>query len=204
MSTGFNTPFGLVPYEVQRGQIPAHLYAIATANATAVFIGDLVYSHGNSLSGRKMPGILEVTPAVAQGSSGSVGAVMACFDSNMDPYSGLTAGAGYIPVTTTGDSVVAGYVLVADDPMQLFLAQEGANGPFVAADMGLNANMIASAGSTTSGLSAHNINFTGRAVTATLDVKINQAYELDTLGTLWCRFIVQINNHKYGPNSAGI
>ena len=205
MSTGFNAPFGLVPYEVDRGQVLAHLYAVVTLNATAIFIGDMVHSTGIAYACKKGSGLLGCGPGVATGASANLGPVLACFDSNGDPYSaGMTSGAGYIPVTTTGDGTVAGYVLVCDDPQQKFLCQEGANGPFVAADMGLNANLIATAGSAISGLSQYNINFTGRAVTATLDVKLLQAYEFDTLGTLWCRFIVMNNNAELGSNTVGI
>lgn len=187
--------FGLLPVELFKG---AHLYAFATANGAAIYLNSLVEHNGTSYATKKGSGI----PGCAveeTGAAGSLlGSIVSLFDSNMDPIK-------YLPVTTAGDGIVAGYAMVADDPHQLFLAQEdGDTTPIAAASIGLNADMVGTGGSTITGRSTQEIDSDTVADTVTLALNIREAHEKDTINSAWCRFIVTINAHKYGSNVVGI
>ena len=61
-------------------------------------------------------------------------------------------------------------ILVEDDPDALYLAQ--VDGTFALVDVGQNADVLATNGSATTGISAHEIETTTFAVTAALPIKI--------------------------------
>jgi hypothetical protein len=196
-----DAPFGLQPWGKLLG---ASYYAIVTANATAIHPGDLMERGATSLAtphmGQLMQALMEET-----GAAGSeLGACLACFDHNFNPLL-------YIPVTTTGNGTIAGYVLVADDPMQTYIVQEdGVGESTVAASIGLNADMIAThAGSTVTGRSGMELDSSTKNTTATLALKILGVHPDDTISAAgaagtWCRFIVKVNSAHLGSNIAGI
>lgn len=176
----------------------AHLYALATSYGTAVYIGAMMETDGTSYAtkyGGSIPGCaVEETGAV-----GSIlGAVIAIFDSDMDPVN-------YLAASTAGDSTVAGYVLIADHPQQRFLAQEdGETTPIAAASIGLNADMIGTGGSTTTGVSTMEIDSNTVNTTSTLAVKILSGHPDDTINSAYGRFIIMINSHHHAPNATAV
>ena len=125
--------FGFAPYQELKH---ASMYAVVTSNAVQVCIGDSVETVGTAISTAKF-GTLQAAITEETGAAGShLGVVLACFDDDGFPIN-------RIPVTTVGDSTVAGYVLVADDPEQEYLVQEdGDTSSLVVANIGLNCDAV--------------------------------------------------------------
>ncbi len=142
-----------------RGLIPVRKaadsgYACPSSYATALFPGDPVIKTGTA----DAEGYSEVNAAA---NGGSITGVVVGFE---DPGSTLL---GYGAASTTRA------VLVADDPATLFEIQEDAVGGALAlADVGLNADLIAAAGSTSLRQSGWQLDTSTKAATATLQVKI--------------------------------
>lgn len=92
-------------------------------------------------------------------------------------------------------------VLVHIDPLTLFEV-DVANGPLVAANVGLNAPIVNTAASNPDGVttSNHTLNATGVATTATLPFRIVQLLE-DLNGVLGNRAIVRMNNSSIKSNT---
>jgi len=117
-----------------------------------------------------------------------------------DPTTGKTTFSNFYPgsVNITTGKISAN---VIDDPSQLFLVQVDAG--FVAADVGKNADVIGTGGSTTTGLSTMELNSSTLAVTAALNLKVVGLYNVpgNDFGTN-AVVVVKINEHVYG--SAGV
>lgn len=191
-----DSPFGFIPF----GKLlSAEWYPVATANGTAIFVGDWVEITNTGLVCKVFGGDtrLGVEIDVTGAAGDELGAVLAVLDSNGDPLS-------YLPASTTGDSVVAGYVLVADHPMQEFLVQEdGAVTPIAAASLGLNVAVISThTGNTTNGRSKQEIDSDSVNTTATLALRILRSYKDDTVGSAYCRWVVQPNPNAHFKSSA--
>ena len=191
-----DSPFGFIPF----GKLlSAEWYPVATAYGTAIFVGDWVEITNTGLVCKVFGGDtrLGVEIDVTGAAGDELGAVLAVLDSNGDPLS-------YLPASTTGDSVVAGYVLVADHPMQEFLVQEdGAVTPIAAASLGLNVAVISThTGNTTNGRSKQEIDSDSVNTTATLALRILRSYKDDTVGSAYCRWVVQPNPNAHFKSSA--
>ena len=189
-------PFGFIPF----GKLlSAEWYPVATKYGTAIFVGDWVEITNTGLVCKVFGGDtrLGVEIDVTGAAGDELGAVLAVLDSNGDPLS-------YLPASTTGDSVVAGYVLVADHPMQEFLVQEdGAVTPIAAASLGLNVAVISThTGNTTNGRSKQEIDSDSVNTTATLALRILRSYKDDTVGSAYCRWVVQPNPNAHFKSSA--
>jgi hypothetical protein len=162
-------------------------YEIADNQAGTIFQGDLV-----ALSAGFITRFLPATHTAA------VGVFNGC--SYIDPTTGKPTFKNYYPgsVNITSGKIVAD---VLDDPNQLFLVQcdEG----IVAADIGKNADVVGTGGSTTSGISAMELASSTLATTAALNLKVVGLYndvnnEFGTNAVV----VVKINEHVYG--SAGV
>ena len=191
-----DAPFGFIPY----GKLlSADWYPVATAYGTAIYVGDWVEITNTGLVCKVFDGDTRLGVEIdATGAAGDeLGAVLAILDSNGDPLK-------YLPASTLGDGVVAGYVLVADHPLQEFLVQEdGASTPIAAASLGLNVAMISThSGSTTTGRSKQEIDSDSVATTNTLALRVVKSYKDDTVGSANCRFIVQPNPNAHFKSSA--
>lgn len=190
--------FGFVPWESVR---KAQLYSVVTANSTAFFVGDLVRIGDALLTPHKgyLPQVTQYTSGVA---GSGIGAVIGCFDHHMKPLF-------YIPSSTTGNSTIAGYVMVSDDPDQLYLVQEdGASGSLTVAAVGLNVDAVAThAGATGTGLSGMEIASSTLATTNSLAVKVVAPHPEDTVGSggtsRYGRWIVKLNAAMYAENIVG-
>lgn len=208
MANNYDRAFGFQPYgEVLR----ARLYSVITDPTINVMIGDAVVAGG----------VFTLTPhgymqsiedgAVPDGNPGILGAVLACFDEDMDPVK-------YIAATEAGNSTIAGYVLVADHPDQQFVAREdfGTNA-IELAEGSMNCDIVSQticAGNTKTGLSRQMLDSSTAAETAALQVKLYQPHPNDTdlvaddtpgdSEVEGARFICQFNEHYYGDTIAGI
>jgi hypothetical protein len=162
-------------------------YEIADNQAGTIFQGDLV-----ALSAGFITRFLPATHTAA------VGVFNGC--NYIDPTTGKPTWKNYYPgsVNITSGKIIAD---VIDDPSQLFLIQCDAG--FVAADVGKNADVIGTGGSTTTGVSTMELNSATLAVTAALNLKTVGLYNVpgNDFGTN-AVVVVKINEHVYG--SAGV
>jgi hypothetical protein len=187
----------------------ANVYAVATAPVINVCPGDIVLSENTSVACTKGRGQMlsiydaAIPPATTGDANPVLGAVLSCFDENMNPVQ-------YIAATEVGDGTVAGYVLVADHPDQLFEAQEdGDTAAIEAADIGLNfeiTSVALCAPNSATGISTQEIDSDSHNTTNTIPLRvIKMAYPLqDTIGSAGCRWVVAINPecHFYGAGTA--
>ena len=184
----------------------ARLYAVPTAPTIAFYHGDLVQAEitGAAVSKFLGAGTQIEDDAIIQAAPGQtihiLGTTLAVFDSDMDPLL-------YMPVGTVGDGTTAGYLLVADDPHQLYEAQ--GDTAFALADLDLNYNVTSvalNAGDTATGRSRQEIAIASAAVTVTLPIRLyGQAYpDVDVYSAVGCRMICSINPlcHYYGAGIA--
>ena len=162
-------------------------YEIADNQAGTIFQGDLV-----ALSAGYITRFLPATHTAA------VGVFNGC--NYIDPTTGKPTWKNYYPgsVNITTGKIIAD---VIDDPSQLFLAQCDAG--FVAADVGKNADVIGTGGSTTTGVSTMELNSSTLATTAALNLKTVGLYNVPSneYGS-FAVVVVKINEHVYG--SAGV
>ena len=162
-------------------------YEIADNQGGTIFQGDLV-----ALSAGFITRFLPATHTAA------VGVFNGC--NYIDPTTGKPTWKNYYPgsVNITSGKIIAD---VIDDPSQLFLIQCDAG--FVAADVGKNADVIGTGGSTTTGVSTMELNSSTLAVTAALNLKTVGLYNVpaNEYGS-FAVVVVKINEHVYG--SAGV
>jgi hypothetical protein len=163
-------------------------YEIADTQSGAIYQGDLV-----TLSAGYVVKYDSTLHTVA------LGVFNGC--NYIDPTSGKPTWKNYYPGSvniTTG--VISAEVV--DDPSQLFLIQ--ADEDVVQADIGLNANIAYTAGSTTTGLSATELDSSTIANTAGLVLKVVGFYNSPSneRATNHVDVVVKINAHMYG--SAGV
>jgi hypothetical protein len=162
-------------------------YEIADSQAGTIFQGDLV-----ALSAGYITRFLPATHTAA------VGVFNGC--NYIDPTTGKPTWKNYYPgsVNITAGKIIAD---VIDDPSQLFLIQCDAG--FVAADVGKNADVIGTGGSTTTGVSTMELNSATLATSAALNLKTVGLYNVPSneYGS-FAVVVVKINEHVYG--SAGV
>ena len=162
-------------------------YEIADNQAGTIFQGDLV-----ALSAGFITRFLPATHTAA------VGVFNGC--NYIDPTTGKPTFKNFYPgsVNITAGKIVAD---VIDDPNQLFLIQ--CNAGFVAANVGNNADVVGTSGSTTTGISSMELASSTLATTAALNLKVVGLYNdvNNDYGTN-AVVVVKINEHVYG--SAGV
>lgn len=162
-------------------------YEIADNQAGTIFQGDLVALSGGYIT-RFLPGT----------HTAAVGVFNGC--NYIDPTTGKPTWKNYYPgsVNITAGKITAD---VLDDPSQLFLIQCDAG--FVAADVGKNADVIGTGGSTTTGVSSMELNSGTLANSAALNLKTVGLYNVpgNEFGS-FAVVVVKINEHVYG--SAGV
>jgi hypothetical protein len=114
----------------------------------------------------------------------------------IDPTSGKPTFKNFYPgsVNITSGKIQAD---VLDDPSQLFLIQ--ADEDIVQADIGKNADVVGSGGSTVTGVSSMELDSSTIADTAALNLKIVGLYNVpgNALGN-FAVVVVKINEHLYG------
>ena len=162
-------------------------YEIADNQSGAIYQGDLVTVFDGYL--------VKFAPA---SHTAAVGVFNGC--QYIDPTTGKPTFKNFYPgsVNITAGSIIAD---VIDDPSQLFLVQ--ADEDIVQADIGKNADVTGTGGSTTNGVSAMELDSSTVANTAALNLKIVGLWNTpgNALGTN-AVVVVKINEHMYG--SAGV
>lgn len=188
-----DSPFGLKPVRYMSGAPysgAVNTYATAAGDATAIFIGDPVVLSGTA---QTIDGA--VYQDVDQAATGNV-------------IVGVVVGV----VPATRDSLVyraastQRLLLVADDPNLLFEIQEVSGGTALTAnDIGLNADFVVAAGSTTTGFSGVELNNATEATTNTLDLQIVGFVNRtgNDVGE-HAKWLVRINRHQRANQVAGI
>jgi hypothetical protein len=196
-----DAPRGFTPWEAVRH---TSYYAVQTTPTTDIFIGDLVESAGNTLLTPKMGNLIEAVVEETGAAGSLLGVVVGIFDEDFFPINNMDT-------ADAGNGTIAGYLAVADDPMQEYVAQEdGVVSSLVAADMGLNVNAISThAGSTSTGISGMEIDSSSKATTATLAMQLLRPHPDDSLSAAGaagnhCRFIVKLNSAFMGSNVVGV
>jgi len=160
------------------------IYAVAAADATAIYIGDLVKLDGSS----DATGIPSVTK-VATTTVPIVGAVVGV---SIDPTN--------LNPPQYRSALAARYVFVADNPNQLFEVQSS-NGTPAVGDIGMNATFADAGGSTTTGLSGMTVDFGTLTTLNTAQFKLVKfSQRADNEIGASAKLIVKINLHQY--NSA--
>ena len=162
-------------------------YEIADNQAGAIYQGDLVTLKDGY--------ILQFNPA---SHTAAVGVFNGC--NYIDPTTGKPTWSNYYPgsVNITQGKIIAE---VLDDPNQMFLIQN--DGTSAATNYGLNADVVVGTGSTTTGVSAMELDTSTIATTAALNVKIIGLWDVpnNAVGAN-AVVVVKINEHLYG--SAGV
>ena len=158
-------------------------YEIADNQPGAIYQGDLV-----TIVNGYVVKFLPATHAAA------LGVFNGCF--YIDPTSGKPTWKNYYPgsVNITEGKITAD---VIDDPSQLFIVQ--ADGVVTQANIGKNADVIGTGGSTTTGVSSMELNTATIADAAALNLKIVGLWNVpgNELGE-FAVLVVKINEHLYG------
>jgi hypothetical protein len=162
-------------------------YEIADNQAGAIFQGDLVTIFDGYL--------VKFAPATH---TAAVGVFNGC--NYIDPTTGKPTWKNYYPgsVNITAGKIAAD---VMDDPSQLFLIQVDES--VAQTQIGLNADVVGTGGSTTTGVSSMELDSSTIAKAAALNLKIVGLYDVpgNDFGTN-AVVVVKINEHLYG--SAGV
>jgi hypothetical protein len=189
----------------------ATIYSHSSGDATALFVGDVVKLVGSG----NAQGIQYVTASTA-GTAGTglaaVGVVVGVINTKLDPVTGkMTNGSialdtpQYVPASTEQ------YLLVADATDVIYEVEATTAGSaytFTAADVGLNANLYAGAGSTATGNSAYSLDMADSGTTATLPFKIVGVSQRpdNAMATTAVKVLVQLNNSQFkgGTGTVGV
>lgn len=164
-----DAPFGLRPIRTSTGGAWADSMAVPcyvdATDSNNLFIGDPVYRGGTvnsaALLGWPAGSLFEVIRATAAGGNYFSGVIVGFLADQDD----LTK---HYRVASTER-----IVLVCDDPDVIFECQEDSDGgALTAADAGLNADIVIGTGSTTTGLSAVEIDSSTVATTNTLQLRL--------------------------------
>jgi hypothetical protein len=194
-----DSPFGLRPVRYMSGAPyngAVNAYSTAAGDATAIYVGDPVIISGTA---QTINGV--IYQDVDQAATGDVivGVVV-----GVDPV--LGSGANGRDSTVYRAASTQRIVYVADDPNLLFEIQEVSGGTALTAnDIGLNANFVVAAGSTTTGLSGVELNNATEATTNTLDLQIVgfQNRVGNEIGE-HAKWLVRLNRHQRANQVAGI
>ena len=177
-----DAPFGFKPW----GTILRKTVYPVTAAATVMFKYDMAKAAAGG----------DMDAGTAGDGTFLRGAILACFDSNM------------VPTTYIADSG-SGYVLVADDPNQLYIVQEDLAGASLGlADIGQNLNLISThRGNTSTGLSKMEIDSSDKSAQHNAQFKIVACHPEDRLTSAaahYRRWIVSLNYSDLGHQASGV
>jgi hypothetical protein len=182
-----NAPQGLKPVRYRSGAPyngACNTYSVPASDGTALFIGDPVII-GGSADANGVPTILRATAAGGAYISG----VVVGFEPLRTDLTVLHRAASTLR-----------NVYVADDPSLIFEIQEDAlpATPLAVADVGLNADLIAGSGSTTTGKSGFQLDTSTKATTNTLQLRIEGFVQREDneVGVANAKVLVSINLHQ--------
>ena len=180
-----NFPRGLQPYG---NLLQVTEYTLSSAYAQDLFIWDPVVVNGTSR---------DVVIATAGTGNKITGSIVGIYDLNKVPLQYWDSG-----------HVGIGYVLVADDPRQLFIAQgDGDTSYLDANDANGNVNLIGGAGSTVNYLSGWEINDSDTGGNTAGDqvrlIRADQRVD-NTVGLANADWLLRINNHTANAGIVGV
>jgi hypothetical protein len=171
-------PRGFIPIRMVDGgaAIPVGRYAVDSSNATAIFIGDLVTLEADGNVG------IEADTTAANPLGVCVGV-----DDDFDNLARR-----YLPASTAGN------IFVTDSPDTIYEAQEDGN-MLATTAIGANVGIVAGAGSTTTSISAYELDSDSAATTTTLPIRVLRAVprEDNDITLTNADFEVLINTHVY-------
>lgn len=188
-----DVPSGLRPVSMLDGSpysASVRIFATASGDATAIFLGDPVILSGtvSTVRGRDYPD-------VDQAATGDViaGVVVGVLPETDDSLIYRAASTTRLLAVETGKDV-------------LFEIQEVSGGTALTmAAIGLNANIVVGSGSTTTGQSGVELNNATEATTNTLDVQIvDLAPRADNEAGEHAKWLVRINRSQWSNQIAGI
>lgn len=176
----------------------ANMYLVPSADGTAMFVGDLVkpYTAGGT-AGTVVNGIdCEGMPTCIQSAAG-------------DPSLGVVVGflPSFADLTLRHRLVSTNRIaLVCDDPNALYEIQEVSGGTaLTSTEVGLNADVVVAAGSTTSGLSGMELDNATEAATAGLNVRIiGLVRRPDNAYGEHAKWVVMLSDRSYAAAVAGV
>jgi hypothetical protein len=196
-----DAPFGFVPYGPV---LRVNRYAVNTAPVINVCVGDMVIGGGAIVSTPK--GYLGdiADAAVPDGGAGVIGAVVAIEDEDGAPLN-------YIEATRVGNGTIAGYVMVADHPDQMYLAQEDGGGNAIdLAEGQQNADVICAtlcAPDSNTYRSTQQIDSSSATTDADVQIKLIRPHEDDTPANdtnCYCRWVCMVNEALLADSIAGV
>lgn len=194
-------PSGLSPVMYLNGAPwngKGRVYCIPSTSNEAFAVGDPVDIAG-SADGNGVP-----TIALATAGTGNpvLGAIVS--PAGAQVYGGEYGVPADTPVVIPAAKTRNYYVMVADDPNLIFEIQEVSGGTaFTATEVGLNANLIA--GTNNGYVSGWEVNNSGEATTATLQLRLLMLAQMsnNAFGE-HAKWWVLINNHRYRIGQAGV
>ncbi len=176
----------------------ANLYFMASGNGDVVMVGDAVKIAGDARAASGAP-----TVARCGATDIPVGVVVGIL------FSGVGNEVTNVPAVSDLNTPVYRrastdrYVLVADDPLLVYEVQYAGTSVAAAtitANVGLNGQFLANAGSTVSGSSGMQLDSAGLATTATLPLKVVgfPARPDNVPGDVYFSYYVTLNSSLYG------
>ncbi len=166
-------------------------YYVPADNATAIFVGDIVVAAGTSDAQILYPGDAYAAEAAVGAATSKVLGVCV----GVEPlYSDLTV--NYRKAST------AMYIYVDTDPNTIYSVQ-GDSTAFTVADVGSNATITATAGSTATGRSAMVITSVGADATKGVLILGIDPDPKNEVGA-YMKFLVKLNLHQFGTAIVGI
>jgi len=183
----------------------SRMYFVPASQTNALFVGDPVVKVTGSANARGVNGVDLATAgsnAVVTGVvTGFVGASAAGSTDEPSLY-GVSQGNVYRPASTNKDF----YVLVNDDPEQLFSVQVTGTATLAVADVGKNFNLVSGAGSAATGLSGWTVSNTAVSAGATGQVNVIGFEEvvLNSPSSAYANVLVRLNSSTETNKSSGI
>ena len=176
--------FGFIPFD---NVLRTGLYCVITNPTIGIYKNDIVAA--DIVSGAILTPFGYMAPiedsSQADANTKLLGSVLSCFDEDMNPVN-------YIEAARTPGGTIAGYVMVADHPMQRFIVQANSN---IGVDaLGNHADVAGVAGDTGTGISKAGI---GAEIVGQGNMLIIAPHLEDDATAADCRWIVQISEHYY-------
>jgi len=171
--------FKYVGTDQQEPTVKLKTFDVDSAHASIIAVGDVVRISGTATAVTSVPQVDVAT--AAQSITGVVAGVVPQYSTEAFTDTGLAAS-------------TAGTLLVNTDPLALYEV-DVSNGPLAVADVGLNADLVATAATKSGGLTISNmtLNATGKNTTNTLQFRIVKLLT-GSDGVLGSRALVRINN----------
>lgn len=211
MALNPNSPSGIQPYQ-RKGSADyranTKMYYIAAADANAFYVGDPVIRVATPASANGIPTVTLASAGTSNKITGSVvGFVGVGTGTQSAPQGSFFANSGTPgPLYRPAAAPAGWYVMVDDDPADLFVVQ--ANATQLATSVGKNANLVSGAGSPYTGQSGWMLNAATVGTQSTKQVTIvDYEQEIDNVvgaGRNYSKFIVRINQSTEGLAASGI